>query len=145
MQIHELKVAKRVGRKRIGRGGKRGTTAGRGQKGQKSRSGSSVDPLFEGGRSTFIERMKKTRGFKSPRPKNVVVTLAQLDKAFKEGEEVSLESLTAKRLVTSRAERAGIKIVATGKLSKKLIFGGTVILTAGAKAVVEKAGGKVAA
>ena len=63
MQIHELTLAPRKEVKRIGRGGKRGTTSGRGTKGQ-GENGKKKDPLFEGGRSTLIDRMKKSRGFK---------------------------------------------------------------------------------
>ena len=87
MQIHQLSVAKKKERKRIGRGGKRGTTAGRGSNGQKSRSGASVDPLFEGGRSTFLERLKKVRGFKSIHAKKCVVNLTELEAGYASGEE----------------------------------------------------------
>ena len=61
MQIHQLKLAKRKKTKTIGRGGKRGTTSGRGTKGQGAHN-KHKSPLFEGGRSSLIERMKKLRG-----------------------------------------------------------------------------------
>lgn len=134
MQIHQLSVAKKKERKRIGRGGKRGTTSGRGTKGQKSRTGSSVDPLFEGGRSTFIERLKKVRGFKSIHPKKETVTLSQLDSAFADGETVTLPLLAEKRLVSKRALKSGAKIVATGSLKKQLSLGGDVLASEKAKA-----------
>lgn len=120
MQIHTLKITKKPERKRIGRGGKRGTTSGRGSKGQKARSGASVDPLFEGGRSTFTERLKKVRGFKSIHPKKYTVSLAQLEAKFSDGENVTLASLIEKRVVPKKAQVAGVKIVATGTLKKKL-------------------------
>lgn len=120
MQIHELKVAARKKKKVIGRGGKRGTTSGKGTKGQKARSGGNVDPLFEGGRSTFSERLKKVRGFKAVHPKKVTITLAVLERAFKDGETVSVETLFAKKLVDRKARVAGVKIVSTGTLTKKL-------------------------
>lgn len=134
MQIHQLTVAKRQEKKRIGRGGKRGTTSGRGTKGQKSRTGSSVDPLFEGGRSTFTERLKKLRGFKSVHPKKHAVTLAKIDRSFADGETVTLASLIEKKLVSKRALKAGVKIVATGELKKKLVLGGDVAASEKAKA-----------
>ncbi|MBI2439109.1 MAG: 50S ribosomal protein L15 [Candidatus Moranbacteria bacterium] len=126
MQIHQLKVAKKQERKRIGRGGKRGKTSGRGSKGQKSRSGVSIDPLFEGGRSTFLERLKKVRGFKSIHPKKCVVTLALLERSYSDKETVTLASLVEKRVVSKKALSSGAKIVASGTLKKKLFLGNDV-------------------
>lgn len=120
MQIHELKLNTRKKKKVIGRGGKRGTTSGKGTKGQKARSGGNVDPLFEGGRSTFVERLKKVKGFKAVSPKKITVTLAQLERAFSDGETVSVETLFEKRIVDRKARVAGVKIVSTGTLTKKL-------------------------
>ncbi len=120
MQIHELQLTPRKKKKVIGRGGKRGTTSGKGTKGQKARSGGNVDPLFEGGRSTFTERLKKVRGFKAVNPKKITITLAQLERAYENGETVSVETLLAKKLVARKARVAGVKIVSTGKLTKKL-------------------------
>lgn len=133
MQIHELKVGKRKARKRIGRGGKTGTTAGRGSNGQKSRSGASVDPLFEGGRSTLLERMKKVRGFKSIHPKKHTVTLSDLDRALLDGDVVTRVLLVEKRVVDKKALFEGVKIVATGTLSKKLSLGADVLASETAK------------
>lgn len=133
MQIHELSVEKKKQRKRIGRGGKRGTTSGRGTKGQKSRTGSSVDPLFEGGRSTFIERLKKLRGFKSIHAKKHTLTLSQIDRVFTVGEIVTLALLVEKRLVSKRALKDGVKVVATGTLTKKLSLGDDVAASEKAK------------
>ena len=133
MQIHQLSVEKKKERKRIGRGGKRGTTSGRGTKGQKSRSGSSVDPLFEGGRSTYTERLKKLRGFKSIHPKKHTVTLARLERVFTDGETVTIALLVEKRLVTKRALAQGVKIVASGSLKKKLSLGKDVAASEKAK------------
>lgn len=133
MQIHELKVAKRKERKRIGRGGKTGTTAGRGSNGQKSRTGASVDPLFEGGRSTLLERMKKVRGFKSIHPKKHTVTLAELDRVLSDGDVVTRALLVEKRIVDKKALSEGVKIVATGTLTKKLSLGADVLASETAK------------
>lgn len=133
MQIHQLSVQKKKARKRIGRGGKTGTTAGRGSNGQKSRSGASVDPLFEGGRSTLLERMKKVRGFKSIHPKKHTVTLAQLDRVLSDGDVVTVALLVEKRLVTKKALLEGVKILATGTLTKKLSLGEGVLVSKTAK------------
>lgn len=133
MQIQELKVAKRKERKRIGRGGKQGTTAGRGSNGQKSRTGASVDPLFEGGRSTLLERMKKVRGFKSIHPKKHTVTLTDLERALSDGDVVTRALLVEKRIVDKKALSEGVKIVATGTLSKKLSLGADVLASETAK------------
>jgi len=133
MQIHELKVAKKKLRKRIGRGGKTGTTAGRGSNGQKSRTGSSVDPLFEGGRSTLLERMKKVRGFKSIHAKKHTVTLSELERVLSDGDVVTRALLVEKRIVDKKALFEGVKIVATGTLSKKLSLGADVLASETAK------------
>jgi large subunit ribosomal protein L15 len=133
MQIHELKVAKKKERKRIGRGGKQGTTAGRGSNGQKSRTGASVDPLFEGGRSTLLERMKKVRGFKSIHAKKHTVTLTELDRKLSHGDVVTRALLVEKRVVDKKALHEGVKIVATGTLSKKLSLGADVLASETAK------------
>lgn len=123
MQIHNISVGQKKRRKRIGRGGKRGTTSGRGMKGQKSRSGSSVDPLFEGGRSTFTERLKKLRGFKSIHPKKRTITLTALDQAFSDGETVTVSALVERGLLSGKTRTFGAKVVATGSLKKKLSLG----------------------
>lgn len=133
MQIHQLSVVKKKARKRIGRGGKRGTTSGRGSNGQKSRSGASVDPLFEGGRSTFLERLKKVRGFKSIHQKKHLVTLADLERACTEGETITLALLIEKKIAPKTAISRGVKIVATGLLSKKLALGTDVAASEKAK------------
>ncbi len=133
MQIHELKVAKKKERKRIGRGGKQGTTAGRGSNGQKSRTGASVDPLFEGGRSTLLERMKKVRGFKSIHAKKHTVTLTELDRKLSHGDVVTRALLVEKCVVDKKALHEGVKIVATGTLSKKLSLGADVLASETAK------------
>ncbi len=137
MQIHTLKVTKKPERKRIGRGGKRGTTSGRGTKGQGAH-GKKKDPLFEGGRSTFTERLKKVRGFKSVHPKKYTVTLDQLEARFSDGETVTLATLIEKRVVPKKALVAGAKIVATGTLKKKLGLDESVACSEKAKEAFKK-------
>ena len=134
MQIHQLSVIKKKGRKRIGRGGKRGTTSGRGSNGQKSRSGASIDPLFEGGRSTFLERLKKVRGFESIHQKKCLVTLASLERVCADGEVITIALLVEKKLAPKTAITRGAKVVATGILKKKLTLGADVAASEKAQA-----------
>jgi large subunit ribosomal protein L15 len=143
MQIHELKLAKRKDKKKIGRGGKRGTYSGRGNKGQKARSGGNVDPLFEGGRSSLVERLKKLRGFKSVSAKKRNFNLNDLEKNFKEGETVSIENLVKAKLLNKIESKDGVKILGTGELKKKLSIDKAILLTVSAKEAIEKAGGKI--
>lgn len=143
MQIHQLQVEGKKTRKRVGRGGKRGTYSGRGMKGQKSRSGGNVDPLFEGGRSSLVQRMKKLRGFTSPHTKMVVVRLSDLEQLFESGAEVSIATLAKAGHIRKNQLRSGAKIVASGTLSKKLTVAADVHTTKAAVAAIEKAGGSV--
>lgn len=140
MQIHQLKVKFQKKKRRVGRGGKKGTYSGRGMKGQKSRSGANVNPIFEGGRSTLIEHLPKVRGFKSHRPKNQVVDLQKLGKYFQDDDVVNPQSLLAKKLVDNI--KMPIKILSDGKLSKKLTIE-KCLMSKSAKSKIESAGGKV--
>jgi len=142
MQIHELSTTKKT-KKRIGRGGKRGTYSGRGMKGQKSRSGGNVNPLFEGGRTTLIQKMKKNRGFKSPHAKKNVLSLTKLSAVYEDGETVSIESLLQKKVIRTKTIKNGVRIVATGDITKKITIDSAILTTAGAREKIEKAGGKI--
>lgn len=136
MQIHQLKLNKRKLRKRVGRGGKRGTFSGRGMKGQKARSGAKIDPLFEGGRSSLIERLKKVRGFKSPHWKKINVNLNDLERKFKEGDTIDAGNLIKAGLVGKIESKRGIKILGGGSTSKKLIIGKNILLSKSAKKAI---------
>lgn len=102
-------------RKRVGRGisSGQGKTAGRGYKGQKSRSGYNLPNRFEGGQTPLSMRLPKLPGFKSFSKKAITLTLTQISKLFKDGETVSLEALKAKKVIKSGQ---AVKIVNTGKL-----------------------------
>ncbi len=139
MQIHELKIGKRKNRKRVGRSGKRGTYSGRGMKGQKSRSGVSIDPLFEGGRSSLMERLKKMPGFKSPHPKKININLNDLEKNFKNGDVVNMDSLVKIGLIDKIKAKQGVKILGDGKLTKKLSIDKKILMSKSAKEAIEKA------
>ena len=143
MQIHQVKAKKSKSRKRIARGGKRGTYSGKGMKGQKSRSGASIDPLFEGGRSSLIDRLKKLRGFKSVHPKKAVLNLDDIENSFKVTETVSVEALVEKGLVSRKKSSFGIKILSRGKITKKLTFEKDILFSASAKSAIIKSGGEI--
>lgn len=144
MQIHELKVKGKKNRKRIGRGGKRGTYSGKGNKGQKARSGGNVDPLFEGGRSSLVDRLKKVRGFKSIAPKKLVLGLDLLESKFADGEAVNFKTLVEKKIFRASEIKNGVKILGNGKITKKVLVDGEILTSDSAKVAIEKAGGKVA-
>lgn len=143
MQIHEISIKKKSKKKCIGRGGKRGTYSGRGMKGQKARSGGNVDPLFEGGRTTLTDKMKKLRGFKSPYAKKVVLSLTKIEKNYADGETVSVVTLMEKKLIKNTVLKNGVKIVANGELTKKITISSEIGISATAQALIEKAGGAV--
>ena len=143
MQAHQFKLPQRKKKKTVGRGGKRGTYSGRGNKGQKARSGASINPLFEGGRSSLVERLKKVRGFKSRSAKKVVLNLEKLEKLFKNGDVISKESLLAAKLVDKKNVKNGIKILSGGKIAKKLTISKEIFLSQSAKDAIIKAGGKI--
>lgn len=141
LKLHELKPYKgsRKRRKVVGRGlgSGHGTYSGRGAKGQNARTGGGVRPGFEGGRQPLIRQIPKLRGFKSPHGKAVAVTLAKLNK-FNDGETVTVAELVKRHIIPTGSK---VKILATGELKKKLEV--HLPVSAGAKAAIEKAGGKV--
>ena len=143
MELNTIKPAagsthakRRVGR---GIGCGLGKTAGRGHKGQKSRSGGFHKVGFEGGQMPLQRRLPK-RGFKSHLLKfNAEVTLTDLQKLGVA--EVDLLTLKQAGLVGELAKV--VKIIKTGELTSKVVLKG-IGATAGAKAVIEAAGGSVA-
>jgi large subunit ribosomal protein L15 len=120
VRLHELKPApgshtKKTRRGR-GVGSGLGKTAGRGQKGQKARSGGGVRPGFEGGQMPLVRRLPK-RGFKNPfRVEYEVVNVGQLN-IFEPGTEVTPELLRQRRLVRRDLP---VKILGEGELDRPL-------------------------
>ncbi len=143
MKLHELQYEEgaRRPRKRVGRGPGSGTgkTAGRGTKGQNSRSGGGVRPGFEGGQTPLFRRIPK-RGFTNIfRKEYAIVNLDALN-VFEDGTVVTPELLLETRI--ARKLESGIKILGSGSLTKKLTvkahkFSDT------AKTAIETAGGTV--
>ena len=131
----------RQDRKRVGRGigSGLGKTAGRGHKGSFARSGKGkIKAGFEGGQMPMQRRLPKI-GFASLKKKDTAeVLLYQLDKL--DAGTIDFAALRAAKLVPSTAKYA--KVVKKGDVSKKLVLKG-VLATAGARAAIEAAGGKV--
>lgn len=140
MQVHQLKIKSQKKKRRLGRGGKKGTYSGRGMKGQKSRSGAKINPIFEGGRSTLIEHLPKLRGFKSHKSKKQVIGLALLEKHFASGDIVNPSSLLAKRLIDNI--KVPVKILGKEKIGKKLTIE-KCLVSKSAKEKIEAVGGKI--
>ncbi len=129
-------------RKRIGRGPGSGSgkTSGRGHKGQKSRSGYSRRPGFEGGQMPLARRLPK-RGFNhSERHPVAEVNLDALEKAFDDGAEVTTSGLVEKKL--AKDLKGGVKVLGRGELTKKLTLKVNAI-SAAARTKIEGAGGTV--
>ncbi len=108
-------------KRRLGRGAGsgRGKTAGRGTKGQKSRTGFNIPNRFEGGQSTIITRLPKKKGFRSTRPQVLAVSTARLS-VFKAGELVSPKSLFEKGIITVKVSR--IKLIGHTNNTKDLTY-----------------------
>ncbi len=139
MKYNELQVKKNKSNNRVGRGiaAGQGKTAGRGTKGQNSRTGSRRKPGFEGGSNPLLQRLPKLRGFHSHNTKLTVVYTGQLEK------------LTLKNIDNEALFKAGlienpylkVKLILNGELKKPL----DVKLQSASKSaieLVEKAGGK---
>lgn len=129
------KDAKRVGR---GIGSGLGKTAGRGHKGQKARSGGSVRPGFEGGQMPLQKRLPKY-GFTSRISRTTAqIRLSELNAVA--GDVVDLTALKSADLVNESITRA--RVFLSGELNKAVTLKG-IAVTKGARAAIEKAGGKV--
>src|ERR1035437_6234756 len=144
MQIHELKPKhKNKTKKRIGRGGKKGTTSGKGTKGQSSRAGRKMVPIIR----ELIKRYPKLKGYRAFSIDNdfTVVNLEVLEKNTKDGEIINPENLINKGLVSKiKGKTPKVKILGTGKLTKKLVIENCKTSKT-AKEAIEKAGGSVKA
>ena len=150
MQLNTLQSkTKRKANKRIGRGGTRGKTSGRGHKGQKAHGGHGMRPEL---RDT-LKKIPKLRGhgknrgrtFNPSKVRPQTVTLAMLEHAAEAGETITPRVLLAKGVVKREngSTTPLVKVVATGTLSKKLVLQDCAISET-AKKAVEDAGGSVA-
>lgn len=116
--LHSLTKAGKK-RKRVGRGGDRGGTSGRGHKGQKARSGAHIGIIFEGGQMPLTRRLPK-RGFTNAPFKTTYqpINVNTLNGAFEAGATVNKEALVEKGIIKNDGQL--VKILGNGKLDKKL-------------------------
>ncbi len=144
MQLHTIGSSNKKAKKRVGRGGKRGTTSGRGTKGQKSRSGHRIRPAIR----DLILRLPKRRGYKN-RPqsdKPFIVSLSELETKLKlfSGEKKTLDKEFLKELGILPPSYIGAVKILNGKIETAVTVRG-VKLSKSAQEKIEKAGGSVIA
>lgn len=141
MKLHEMtNTVARQNRKRVGRGDGNnwGRTCGRGEKGQMSRSGAVRRPYFEGGQMPFFRRLPK-KGFTARNHKYfAVINLGALQELFADGDVVCPQSVAARGMIGKIG--AGLKILANGKLNRKLTVKAHKF-SAAARTAIEAAGG----
>lgn len=140
MLFSKLKIEGKKSRKRVGRGisAGQGKTAGRGTKGQASRSGYRTKPNFEGGQTPLVKRLPKLKGFNSVSVQAQTVQTGSLEKI--KGKTVTAVAMKEAGLIKNATQP--IKIVVGGNLkSAKNVEAQAV--SAGAKKAIEKAGGTV--
>ncbi len=145
-----LNLLRRIGqtqKSRVGRGGKRGKTSGRGTKGQSARAGNKKRPEFR----DIIKKLPKRRGYgknrartvDGTRPDAVAVSLTRIETLFTAGSEVNPKAFFQKGIVKGRGFKfPQIKIVGDGEITKSFSFTG-VGVSKSAQAAIEKAGGSV--
>ncbi|OTN89157.1 50S ribosomal protein L15 [Enterococcus sp. 7E2_DIV0204] len=144
MKLHELKPAEgsRQVRNRVGRGTSSGNgkTAGRGQKGQKARSGGGVRLGFEGGQTPLFRRLPK-RGFTNINRKDYAVINLDVLNRFEDGTEVTPAGLIEAGIVKN--EKAGIKVLANGELTTKKLTVKAAKFSKAAEDAIVAAGGTI--
>jgi len=141
LSSHTIKGAKQRKRKRVGRGNatQKGTYAGRGLKGQKSRSGGKGGTQRRGFKQS-LQKVPKLRGFKSPHVKAQTVTLATLSRVAAKNPEIT--PLVLEQGSAIRSAQRPVKIVATGEIKTKVTITGC-LATKSAVEQIEKAGGTI--
>ena len=147
MQLNDLRPSEgsTKNRKRLGRGNSSGTgtTAGRGYKGQLSRSGGGKGKGFEGGQQPLAMRLPKLPGFTNhSRVEYAPVNVSRLDALFADGDVVDGTALVEKGVI--KAEFIPVKVLGDGELTKSLTVRVDKV-SASAQAKIEAAGGKVEA
>jgi len=145
MQIHEIKREnKNKVSIKIGRGGKRGKTSGRGHKGQKQHGGHGIRPEWR----DAIKKLPKLRGRgvnsnKSIKADAQAINVSRIENNFKAGEVVSVNTLISKNLVRKiGGQQPKVKILGNGEITKKVTVSGCEV-SASAKTKIEKAGGSI--
>ena len=125
--------------KRVGRGIGSGTgkTAGRGHKGQKARAGGYHKVGFEGGQMPLQRRLPKV-GFSSRKNDTARLRLGELE--FKGNENITMELLKERKIISHRAK--DVKVFLSGEIKTKINLQG-ILVTEGARKIIEELGGKI--
>lgn len=141
--LHNLKPAAGAThrRKRLGRGNAsgHGTYSGKGQKGQRARSGKGRERLRRIGMKKLLQSTPKVRGFRSMYARALVTNVGDIDRLFASGSVVTPRALRAAGLVRGDGT---VKILGEGSLTKKITLRGCVV-SASAKTKIEKVGGTI--
>ena len=141
LTLHNLKINKKAKKKtkRVGRGNAsgHGTYSGRGLKGQKARAGGKGG-LKRRGLKQLLRNKPKLGGFKSLKPKMAIVDLDQLENNFETGEIINAKKLFAKKLI--KTVKNGVKILGSGKITKKLSVTADDFSESAKKAIIESGG-----
>lgn len=133
----EIKLKSNVkNRKRVGRGisAGGGKTAGRGTKGQKSRSGYNIPNRFEGGQTPLTMRLPKIKGFKRAKKEIRIIDFDTINEAYKDGEVISHDTLVKKGLIK---ESESAKVLNNGKLKVKVSVADDLAISNSAKLQIE--------
>ncbi len=143
MELHNLTPTEKK-RKRVGRGGSRGGTSGRGHKGQRARTSGNARPGYEGGQMPLYRRLPK-RGFNNAmfQDETVIVGLTRINDAFNDGDEVTKDLLIERGVIKAQKSKKSfvVKILANGQIEKKLVVHAHAFSEA-AKQAIESAGGE---
>lgn len=122
MQLNDITTSLGKSKKRVGRGGKRGATSGKGTKGQRARAGRKLRPTMR----DLVQKIPKKRGtgFSATSAPVISIDLDIVEKHFKAGEKVTPRVLHNKDIINlgSKVPRPRVKILGRGQLTKKLIF-----------------------
>ena len=145
MKLHDLRPAEGATqkRKRVGRGtgSGKGKTSTRGTKGQNSRTGGGVMPVFEGGQIKLVKRLPKLRGFNNPfKIVYTPINLDTLDRSFESGTTVNAEALSSIGLLGKLSDP--IVVLGRGEITKPLHVK-VQRISATARKQIEAAGGSV--
>ncbi len=140
MQINDLKATSKDTKKRVGRGGKKGTYCGAGMNGQRCRSGHSQAATFTGGSSSVVGQTKKLKGFKSLKPQAQTVNLTDIERVFEDGTEITPEMLKERGLISKLD--LPVKILSMGEITKKVSLK-NVAFSKSTKKKIEKVSGSV--
>ena len=148
MKLHSLVRSKwltdKLRRRGRGNASGRGNTSGRGANGQKSRSGHSMKPFFEGGQTSIVQRMPKHRGFK--RYYKLITPIQNVNLGSLQKDE-RITAVVTKELLWElgyiRSAEVAVKVLGTGDFEKALSFEGIEQYSATAKSKIEKAGGSI--